>query len=560
MIFRIYKWFVGVGVTTKLVLISILLYFSLSVYGKENLSRHHWVYFKDKACTEYLLSQPEKLLTQKSIERRWKHGFSIDERDLPVCGIYVNELERAGYKIISKSKWLNAVVVAIENKDVLNFDFIKKIEPCTKYLIDQSFDANNVQRNSIGSNQKTESVYGATAPQLNMLNSACLHNDNFWGKGIDIAIFDAGFKNADRMEAFQHIFEDDRVLSVYDFVEKDQTVFEDEDSPHGTSVWSVMGAKITNEYVGAAPDANYHLLKTEDISSETLAEEYNWVAAVEYADSVGADIINSSLGYSLFDDSLQNHIYADMDGNTTPISVAADIAAAKGIVVVTSAGNSGTKDWTYITAPADADSILSVGSVDINLNKSSFSSFGPSADGDIKPEVAAMGSKTIVVNTDGTFKEAYGTSVASPLIAGMTACLWQKFPQETNIEIMNLVKRASSQYIQPDTLIGYGIPDFCNASIATGELEAEDLVVIYPSPFSNTLYLTFFNEINADGTHAVELFSINGKLVDKKQLKANLSESQTIIFSNLIHLPRGLYLVKYQFDNSIHHYKILKSN
>jgi len=494
-----------------------------------------------------LLSQPEKLLTKKSIERRLKNSLSIEERDLPVCGIYVNELESAGYKIISKSKWLNAVVVAIENKDVLNFDFIKKIEPCTKYLIDQSFDANNLKRNSINSKQKTESVYGAAAHQLNMLNSACLHNDNFWGKDIDIAIFDAGFKNADRMDAFQHIFEDDRVLSVYDFVEKDQTVFEDEDSPHGTSVWSVMGAKIANEFVGAAPDANYHLLKTEDIGSETLAEEYNWVAAVEYADSVGADIINSSLGYSLFDDSLQNHIYADMDGNTTPISIAADIAAAKGIVVVTSAGNSGNKDWTYITAPADADSILSVGSVDINLNKSSFSSFGPSADGDIKPEVAAMGSKTIVVNTDGTFKEAYGTSVAAPLIAGMTACLWQKFPQETNTGIMDLVKRSSSQYIQPDTLIGYGIPDFCNASIATGELEADDLVVIYPSPFSNTLYLTFFNETNADGTHSVELFSINGKLIDRKQLKANLSESQTIIFNNLMHLSRGLYLVKYNF-------------
>jgi len=285
-----------------------------------------------------------------------------------------------------------------------------------------------------------------TALQLDMINSRCLHYEDFWGEGIDIAVFDAGFNNADSIQAFQHVFDEERLLSTYDFVEKDTYVFDEDDSSHGIIVWSTMAAVLARQYMGTAPKANYHLFKTEDISSETLVEEYNWVSAAERADSLGVDIINSSLGYSLFEDSLESHIYADMDGNTTPISIAADVAASKGILVVTSAGNSGTKPWTYITAPADADSVLSVGAVKADRRKTNFSSFGPSSDGDIKPEVAALGDKTITIKSNNELGMSSGTSLASPLIAGMAACLWQKFPDKNNMEIIDLIKRSGVAY------------------------------------------------------------------------------------------------------------------
>jgi len=527
----------------------------------------YWVYFTDKNCSANLIYQPKKFLSNKSIERRNRQQIKIDQKDLPVCIDYVNELKKSGYNVKAQSKWLNAVVMDLSNQSKPQKTFIKKIERVSKYELDLGIDLNtsNDEKKSLKKSsysKKSNTKYGAAATQLNMLNSTCLHQEGYRGEGIEIAILDAGFRNADRMEAFQHLFENNKIASVYDFVEDDKTVFDEGNSPHGTSVWSIMGANLTNQYYGAAFEARYHLLKTEDISSETLVEEFNWIEAAEYSDSIGVDIINSSLGYSLFDDSLQNHIYADMDGNTTPISIAADIAASKGILVVTSAGNSGGNPWTYITAPADADSILAVGSVDADRVKSNFSSFGPSSDGDIKPEVAAMGSKTIIVKTNGDLGEAYGTSVSSPLIAGMAACLWQKFPDKNNMEIIDLIKQSSSQYKQPDTLLGYGIPDFCAAQLSGSLNEVEDLVWVYPNPFRQTVFVTVFNfdGSNDAGAHSVAIYDLSGKLIENKTQPVHNSSMQTFRFNELAYLPTGIYYLQYATDRAIHHYKILKLN
>jgi len=557
------------GIQTNAICFAILFFVSYTVIyaqKKESKKIYYWIYFTDKNCHENLIRNAEDFLSVKSIERRKKQQIAIDETDLPLCENYIDHLKYAGYTIVAQSKWLNAIAIDLSNQLTPSGNYIKKMEPVRQYQLDWSkTDSKNSFKitendNKSNSSQKNNLLYGVAATQLNMLSAACLHQSNYWGEGIDIAIFDAGFRNADNMEAFQQVFIEGRVLSTYDFVEKDNTVFDEGNSTHGTIVWSAMAAKIENEYSGTAPAANYHLLKTEDTGSETLTEEFNWIEAVEYADSAGVDIINSSLGYSLFDDTLQNHSYADMDGNTTPISIAADIAASKGILVVTSAGNSGSRPWTYITAPADADSILAVGAVDANRVKSDFSSFGPSSDGDVKPEVAAMGSKTIVVKPNGDLDEAYGTSISSPLIAGMAACLWQKFPKNNNMEIIELIKQSSSQYKQPDTLLGYGIPDFCSAQISDSFNKAEDLVSVYPNPFFQTLFVTVFNldTPNEAEIHSVALYDLNGKLIEDKTQVIQNAHAQTFTFNELEQFPPGIYYLQYAADRLIHHYKIIK--
>ncbi len=531
---------------------------------KEKL-KAYWVYFTDKNCSANLMQHPAQFLSTKSLARRINQKIEIDESDLPVCVDYLNQLKKSGFVIIAQSKWLNAVAIQALELPILKAQYIKKVEPARQYHLNQiqplNLNSHTSYNKKIKLIKKSQELYGATATQLNMLGSACLHQQNYWGAGLDIAVLDAGFLNANNMEAFQHVFVEGRVLSTYDFVEDDTTVFDEGNSGHGTVVWSAMAAVLENQYSGAAPKANYHLLKTEDTSSETLVEEFNWIEAIEYADSAGVDIINSSLGYSLFDDTLQNHTYADMDGNTTPISIAADFAAAKGMLVVTSAGNSGTKAWTYITAPADADSILSVGSVDADRVKSNFSSFGPSSDGDIKPEVAAMGSKTIVVKPNGEIDEAYGTSISSPLVAGMAACLWQKFPNKNNMDIIELIKQSSSQYQQPDTLLGYGIPDFCSAQVGESVSEINDLVWVYPNPFSEVLFITIFNTSNETQLHSVNLYNLSGQLIEGKAEAKRDAYAQTITFPQIDQLSPGIYYLQYATDNRvIHHYKLLKLN
>jgi len=553
----------------KAFLLTLFIFVSLIVVNAQKevpQQAYYWVYFSDKNCHVNLIHHPEQFLSAKSINRREKQQIKVDEADLPICTDYIENLKKAGYTIVTQSKWLNAVAIDLFQKSKPKGNYIKKIAPARQYYLDGFIRSEADSSKTLNQKKmyapKINQLYGAASIQLNMLGSACLHQNNYWGEGIDIAIFDAGFRNADKVQAFQQVFNEGRVLSTYDFVEDDSTVFDEGNSPHGTVVWSAMAAQLAEEYSGAAPLANYHLLKTEDTGSETLVEEFNWIEAAEYADSAGVDIINSSLGYSLFEDSLENHTYADMDGNTTPVSIAADIAAAKGIVVVTSAGNSGTKPWTYITAPADADSILAVGSVDAARNKSDFSSFGPSSDGDVKPDVAAMGSKTIVVKPNGDLDEAYGTSMSSPLIAGMAACLWQKFPDKNNMEIIELIKQSSSQYKQPDTLLGYGIPDFCAAQLSSSLSEVEDLVWVYPNPFAQNIFVTVFNldGSNQVGAHSVALYDLNGKLIEEQRQLLHHSNAQTFTFSGLEQLSTGIYYLQYSTDRAIHHYKIFKLN
>ena len=259
-----------------------------------------------------------------------------------------------------------------------------------------------------------------------MLKGDILHNRDLKGKGKLIAILDAGFSRVDEMIAFEELFAENRILGTKDFVQRNNNVFDEH--THGMMVLSTMGAENKGQIIGTSPEASFWLLRTEDVDSENLIEEYNWLCAAEFADSVGADIINSSLGYTTFDDAGQNHTYTDMDGRTAPVSIAATIAAQKGMIVVNSAGNSGSGSWHFIGAPADADSILSVGAVDENADFAWFSSYGPSFDGRVKPTVVAQGRNTIVATSNNGTLTGNGTSFSSPIVAGLSACLWEAHP------------------------------------------------------------------------------------------------------------------------------------
>jgi hypothetical protein len=378
-----------------------------------------------------------------------------------------------------------------------------------------------------------------------MLRGDAMHNAGFTGQGIIIAVLDAGFSNANNIAPLDSLFASGRILSTWDFVDNEQDVFDDD--AHGSMVLSVIGGNAPGELIGTAPHASFHLLRSENAPAEAIIEEYNWASAAEYADSAGAHIINSSLGYTVFDNPAQNHTYANLDGNTTPISIAADIAASKGMVVCNSAGNEGNGSWFRISAPADADSILAVGAVDASGLNVGFSGKGPSADGRVKPDVSAQGFGTIVAdpwNGTGVFG-ASGTSFSSPLIAGMVATLWQCSPNSNSQALIDAIRQSGSIASNPDSLLGYGIPDFIVACMMLSGLNPEladnnGNIIVNGNPFQDVLTISYFTSSNESGT--VELHDISGRLVwsDKKSF-APLSSNKTSI--QTANLAKGVYVV-----------------
>ena len=309
-------------------------------------------------------------------------------------------------------------------------------------------------------NQELENVfeYGRGDNQITQLNGHFLHNRGFRGEGITMAVFDAGFYHVNSLPSFDSIRANNQILGTRDFVDGGTEVY-DADT-HGMQVLSTIAANMPGQFVGTAPKAQFWLFRTEDGSSENVIEEYNWVCAAELADSVGVDIIHSSLGYYDFDDNQQDYDWEQLDGNTAVSTIGSDIAASKGILITTSAGNEGNDPWRHITAPGDADSCLTIGAVNSRGMYVYFSSQGPSADGRIKPDVCGKGMFSTVQGRTGSIATASGTSFSGPIVAGLVACLWQAFPNATNMQIIEAIQKSSTQYNNPDEKLGYGIPDF----------------------------------------------------------------------------------------------------
>ncbi|WP_461042973.1 S8 family serine peptidase [Spirosoma harenae] len=463
-------------------LLLILLSFN-SGYGQ--VTRKYLVTLRDKANSPYSVNQPQQFLSSRSILRRQKQNIVIQERDLPVNPDYVSQLRQAGAKIWFSSRWLNAVLLEASDATIATIQklsFVKGLE-FNRSLANArtgTTETSNTSSNKFGTLVDTPINYGYSQDQITQLGADKMHQQGYYGQGMLIGVLDAGFQNANQVSYLKPIFDENRVLATYDFVNKETSVYEDDS--HGLSCLSAIAATDRQLY-GTAFKASFILLRTEDARSERQIEEANWLFGAEYADSAGVDVISSSLGYSQFDDPSSNYTYQNMDGKTALCSRAAQIATETGMVVVVAAGNEGSSSWRYLTAPSDATSVIAVGAVTSAGQQASFSSFGPSSDGRVKPDLAARGANTFVGSPSGSIVSGSGTSFATPLIAGLAAGFWQAHPRLTAKQVTDALRRSGSQYGAPDDKIGYGIPNFERASTLA---ESYNQLFVFPNPFSDT--------------------------------------------------------------------------
>jgi hypothetical protein len=451
--------------------------------------RRHLVYFKDKASSPYSINNPRQFLSARSLSRREKQNIALHTRDLPVNPAYVTALKSQGAAVWYTSRWFNAAVVYCDStrlRQVLALPFVKSGRTLSRQSQQKAPSGpgtgSPLQDSSpILRTKADRSTYGRGFNQAQMIGATDLHAAGYKGDSMYVAVFDGGFPGVDQVPAFSHLFAGKQLKGTYDFVGRDTGVFERDN--HGTNVLSTMAAYQPGYFIGTAYKASYFLFITEDSQGEQQIEEINWLLAAEYADSAGVDVINSSLGYSDFDAPSIDYTYPDMNGRNALVTRAADFAAGTGMLVVNSAGNDGNKAWHYIGAPADGDSVLTVGAVDSMGYYAAFSSVGPTADGRVKPNLAAQGVYTSVLTRTGALGRSHGTSFASPVLAGMAACFWQANPRLTNMEVIRLLQESASQASKPDQNLGYGIPNGFKAHQRAEEVEKKTL--IYPNPARN---------------------------------------------------------------------------
>ncbi|QDO94100.1 S8 family serine peptidase [Formosa sediminum] len=511
-----------------------------------------WVYFSDKEQVETSLANPTTILSQKAIERKQRFGIKIDARDVPVNEAYITTLKALDdVLVLAKSKWFNAVHVRGSEtaiRALLNFSFVSEIVFADKTL------ASTAKIVSTGmffkQTSTSEFVYGDTANQVEMIQVNALHENNFTGTGITVAILDAGFPNVNTISGFQNLRTHNNILGVYDFVARETDVYDNTKDEHGTLVLSTMAGYIENTFVGTAPDASYYLFITEDTNAENPLEESLWVEAAERADSLGVDIINSSLGYKSFDNPNYDYSNEDLDGKTAFITQGANIAAEKGILVVTSAGNSGTSG---VGAPADSEAVFSIGAVDASGEYAYFSSQGSAIQPSIKPDVTAQGLGSVVINKTNQIETVNGTSLSAPILAGGLACLWQALPELSSTALMELVRASSSQYNNPDYLLGYGIPNLAtaynNGILSVSDVTTGDKLSMYPNPTQNHVF--FNTTLNGSDLH-IKVFDVLGKCILTETLETNESLDVSV-------LKNGIYLLQISTRNRTVTKKLIKN-
>jgi serine protease AprX len=556
------------------ILFFILFMISLQL-SAQKVSDRYIVKFQDKNVSAKSFSEPENFLSVKAIERRVKHRVAIDSYDLPISSDYLAKMRAIGAKVIYQSKWLNTIIVETSDPDcITQIEKLPFVAHIQEFIDATTISAINSEKpffsneiilpsnkylSSKAGQSTTSANYGSAFNQIDMISGIPLHDRGYRGQGMTIAILDAGFNSADILDAFDSLWANNQILGTHDFVEPDNNVFNTGIASHGMMVLSTMGGNLPGQLIGTAPKASFWLLRSEYEPTESLIEEYYWVNAAEFADSVGADVINSSLGYTEFDNPLENHTYADMDGNTTPITIGADRAAQKGILVVNSAGNDGAKPWHFIGAPADGDSVFSIGAVDPQGNYAFFSSTGPTFDGRIKPNIVSQGAPAAVADLNNGVSFGNGTSFSSPIIAGMSACLWQANSSYSNMDIINALQQSGSQSANPDSLIGYGIPDFVAADTFLSQNNiiqtSRDDIRISPNPFNASLSIVFEKPLSVGNSIHITLESINGK---KVRDLSDLTGNEKITIDNLANLTPGVYILFVNSNNNQWVRKVVK--
>lgn len=525
------------------------------------------VLFKEKDNTSYSADRPTEFLSQRAIDRRKKQNIAITSHDFPVNAGYLFAIRQIGAKVIYPTRWFNGALVEASDAqlaDIKKMPFYKGIE--------LNLPVANITSKSPGiartaaTHQKlgtTEEVdYGKMNNQLALMEVADLHKKGFQGENMLIAVLDNGFAKADEVAYFKQLRDGKRIIDSHDFVARDGNIYND--GFHGLNVMSTIAAYLPGTLVGTAFKASFALYITENNSGESPYEEITWLMAAERADSLGADVINSSLGYTTFDDEFDspayNHTYKDMDGKTTIVSRAARFATRKGILVVNSAGNDGNDSWKYIGAPADVDSVLTVGASNYDRSYSSLSSIGPNSSGVQKPDVAAVGAGTIIGDLAGGASSGYGTSFSSPQIAGVAAILWQAFPNLTAQQVIYVLKKSAHQASAPDNFLGYGVPNMVKAQeIVQNEFaplgtEGELLssVILAPNPAQDQVTLSIPQTL-VGKMATVSLYAASGATMHSAA--ARLNARHTIATGQL---ASGLYLVRLKVDQQERTLKFIK--
>ena len=459
--------------------LSYLLLFTCFFFANESKAQTRYlVKLKNKAGTPFSFSNPSAYLSQRAIDRRIKYSIGLDSTDLPATPSYITQIRNvANVTILNVSKWLNSVSIQTSDPNALTtisgFSFVQSVTGLAPRGINGEvfFDKFKTEETTIDlppaerMNLIEADFYNYGTHSFNEIklhNGQFLHNIGLRGQGMRIAMLDAGFTNYATLSSFDSMNINNQVLDTWDFVSRHANV---NDHSHGMQCLSTIAANIPGQFVGKAPKASFYLYRTEDAPTEYPIEEHNWACGAERADSIGADVISSSLGYSDFDPpfTASDYTYADMNGNTTTSAIAADLAAKKGILVLNSVGNSGNSTWRFLITPSDGDSVIAVGAVDTLSNVANFSSYGPSSDGQIKPDVASIGLRAIVQATNNTIGTSNGTSFSCPNMAGLATCLWQGFPEFNNMKIVKALQQAGSIALNPNDRIGYGIPDMKKA-------------------------------------------------------------------------------------------------
>lgn len=509
----------------------------------------YFVQFKDKSNSPFSLSNPSQFLSSKAIERRLRTGLGFDSLDIPVNKNYIEQVLQIGNaSLLLKSKWFNSITVELADTSIAAL-WKQQVEALPFVFAVKSLPSIPLEKVSAHKGTQSEEgmisddLYGPSFRQIEMLNGHLLHQLGLNGQGMDIAVFDGGFRFTDVLPAMAHLFEDGRIVETHDFLNfNSPNVFDA--STHGTMVLSHMAGIMKDSLYGSAVEANYYLFQTEDVYREVRLEEDTWIQAAEWADSIGIDVINSSLGYSLFDEDYMNYSPSDMNGTTTRITQAAEICALKGTLVVNSAGNSGDDPWRVITAPSDAEHVLCIGAVDINGNHASFSGYRPPSLNDVKPNIVAMGRQTVYAAMDSTISRGNGTSFSSPIIAGMAAALWQAFPTATNMDIFNAIEESASLYSSPNDSMGHGIPDFWKAFVSLSNQiynqPNERSVLVFPQPSDGRFEIRIEGNF-PDTNNYHYLYDNSGKSIKYFKWDYNYSEPWAIYHVDLTSHPTGQY-------------------
>lgn len=530
------------------------LLFAISSLIVKAQSNNYLVFFTDKNNSTYAIDRPEEFLAQRSIDRREQQLLTVSEEDLPVNATYVSGLEAVGnVSVRETTKWFNGAIVQATASDAESLKLLSYVAD-VEYIAPANTGGRLAKKLDI---EEVGSISTDTLFQFEILGVPEMRSDGFQGENMMIAVIDGGFDELQNIPAFSNLVNDNRILQSYDFVSRTNNVYQYSD--HGTKVMSLLAAnQQTPDYVGVVPNAEYLLYVTEDVWNEYRIEEYRWLIAAEKADSAGVNVITTSLGYNTFDDSSMDYEKSQLDGKSAVITRAGQKAASKGILVLTSGGNTGLTDpWENVTFPGDIIDGLAIGSITTDYSLSPFSPRGPTADGRIKPDLLAQGSATYVINNTGGIVTRNGTSYSAPLVAGLATGVWQAYPDKNVTDLIEAFLNSSTNSASPNNELGYGVPSYIALKNYMEAEESDVWFTAYPNPLETTDYLKIkvFDPIT-DNNVQVKMFDTLGKPLMDENITINWQDNE--YFLEMTALPQGIYILNLQSNSHFSQIKILK--